>query len=105
METIEVLKTIETILELCIMVCGALFALWIFLRDKRRDTIKQLANQVIAYNCLEQEYLEVLLQNKDAPKKEVKVEMRRRAEKHDKNVNKVYPDMKPSDAKRHLNLI
>jgi len=105
METIEVLKTIETIIELCITVSGVLFALWLFLRDKRRDTIKQLANQVIAYNCLEQEYLEVLLHKKGTPEKDVKVEMRRRAEKHEKNVNKVYPDMKPSEAKRHLNLI
>ena len=101
----EVLSTIETIIELLITVGGALFAFWIFLHDKRRDTIKLLANQVIAYHCLEQEYLEVLSQKKGAPEKDVKVEMRKRAENHEKNVNKVYPDMKPSDAKRHLNLI
>lgn len=101
----EVLSTIEIIIELVITVGGALFAFWIFLRDKRRDTIKLLANQVIAYNCLEQEYLEVLSQKKGAPEKDIKVEMRKRAEKHEKNVNKVYPNMKPSDAKRHLNLI
>ena len=101
----EVLSTIETIIELVITVGGVLFAFWIFLHDKRRDTIKLLVNQVIAYNCLEQEYLEVLSQKKEVPKKDVQVEMRKRAEKHDKNVNKVYPDMSPSDAKRRLNLI
>ena len=98
----ETLKTIETILELIITVSGAVFALWVFLHDKRRDTIKLLVNQVIAYNCLEQEYLDVLSNKKEAPKQGIQVEMRRRAEKHEKNVNQVYPDMTPSAAKNHI---
>ena len=101
----EISNAIVTIIELFFTVGGSLFAFWIFLHDKRRDTIKLLANQAIAYNCLEQEYLDVLSKKKAIPGKDIKVEMRRRAEKHEKNVNNVYPDMKPSEAKKHLNLI
>ena len=56
----ETLKTIETILGLVFTVSGAVFALWIFLRDKRIDTIRLLAKQIIAYNSLEQELLKEL---------------------------------------------
>ena len=56
----ETLKTIETILELVITVSGAIFCTLDLLRDKRMDTIKLLAKQIIAYNSLEQELLKEL---------------------------------------------
>ena len=98
----EILKTIETIIELCVTVCGCIFALWIFLRDKRRETIIRLVNQVIAYNCLEQEYLDVLSNKKDMPKQNIQVGMRKRAEKNPKNIGSTYPDMTPSTARKIL---
>ena len=72
------------------------------IKAKLDETKKKLANQVIAYYCLEQEYLDVLSQKKAEPKQNIQIEMRKRAEKHDKNTNQVYPDMTPSDAKSYL---
>jgi len=101
----ETLKTIETILETFFTAGGAVLALWIYLHDKRRETIKNLAEQVIAYNALEQEYLAVLQNQKDTPQQSIQTEMRKRAVENEKNTNMVYPDMTPSKARSYSNLL
>ena len=97
----ETLKTIETILETFFTAGGAVLALWIYLHDKRRETIKNLAEQVIAYNALEQ----VLQNQKDTPQQSIQTEMRKRAMENEKNTNMVYPDMTPSKARSYSNLL
>ena len=71
-------------------------------KAKLDEIKKKLADQVIAFYCLEQEYLAVLSNEKEAPDKNVKVEMRNRAKKHEKNINQVYPDMQPNEVKVYL---
>lgn len=99
----EVLNTIETILGTLFTVGGVVLAFWIFLRDKRRDTIKTLADQVIAYYALEQEYLAVMQNQKEKPTQSIQTEMRKRAMENEKNTNMVYPDMTPSKARSYRN--
>lgn len=101
----EVLNTIETIFGIFFTVGGAVLAFWIFLHDKRRETINILADQVIAYNALEQEYLAVLQNQKELPTQSIQTEMRKRAVENEKNTNMVYPDMTPSKARSYRNLI
>ncbi len=101
----EVLNTIETIFGIFFTVGGAVLALWIYLHDKRRETIKNLADQVIAYNALEQEYLAVLQNQKESPTQSIQTEMRKRAMENEKNTNMVYPDMTPSKARKYRNLL
>ncbi len=77
--TIELLKTIETILALIITVGGVVLTLFIYLRGKRNDTIKKLANQIVAYNCLEQELVNELSALKKVPSQTLKKDMRKKS--------------------------
>lgn len=95
----ENLKLIETILELVITVSGAVFSLWIFLRDKRIDTIRLLAKQVIAYNLLEQELLKELSTKTDKPLQTLQKELRQKVLSE---VDDVSSYMTPSKAKNYL---
>ena len=72
-------------------------------KAKLDEAKTKLAYQVIAYYCLEQEYLSVLSNEKKAPAKNVQEEMRQRAVEHSKNINHIYPQMTPSDARKYLN--
>ena len=98
----ETLKTIETIIELIITVSGAVFALWIFLRDKRRDAIKLLAKQVFAYNSLEQELLKELNAKTGTPVQTLQKDLRQKT--LDK-VDEVTSFMTPSKAKSDISAL
>ena len=98
----ETLKTIETILELVITVSGAIFALWIFLRDKRLDTIKLLAKQIIAYNSLEQELLKELSAKTGKPVQTLQKEFR---QKTLNDLDDVSSYMTPSKAKNYMSIV
>ena len=96
----ETLKTIETILELIITVCGAVFALWIYLHNKRDDTIKVLARQVIAYNCLEHELLKELSEKTKSPEQTLQKDYRQKVLKN--NEVNISSYMTPGKAKSYL---
>ena len=98
----ETLKTIETILGLVFTVSGAVFALCIFLRDKRIDTIRLLAKQIIAYNSLEQELLKELSAKTGKPVQTLQREFRQKALS---NLDDVSSYMTPGKAKNYLSII
>ncbi len=103
----DTLNIIQTILELIITIGGALFALWIYLHDKRRDKIRLLVKEVIAYYCEEDLLLKKLKeeQNNDKSLKSLKDEMRKAAAQHEKNKYNKEPSMNPSDAKKLLDIL
>lgn len=98
----ETLKSFETILELIITISGAVFAFWIFLRDKRIDTIKLLAKQVIAYNSLEQELLKELNKRTGTPIQTLQKDIRQKTLTEHDDVSSY---MTPSKAKSYLSII
>lgn len=98
--TIELLKTIETILALIITVGGVVLTLFIYLRGKRNDTIKKLANQIVAYNCLEQELVNELSALKKVPSQTLKKDMRKKV--LDNNNLSIETFMTPGKAKDYL---
>ena len=98
----ETIKIIVTILELIFTVGGAIFALWLFLRNKRNDTIKLLAKQVLAYNSLEQELLKELTIKENIPLQTLQKDFRKKALN---NVDGVSSFMTPSKARSYLSII
>lgn len=98
----EIVQDITTILGLVITVSGAVFALWIFLRDKRMDTIRLLAKQIIAYNRLEQELLKEISAKTGKPVQTLQKEFRQKALNDQDDISSF---MTPSKAKNYLSIV
>lgn len=101
----EIIQSIQIILELVITIAGAFFAFWIYIRDRRREYIKTLVKQVIAYYCEEQILLEELAKAKNVPKANKDRDIiREQSANHIKNQYKVKPEMTPGEAKKFLDI-
>lgn len=98
--TIELLKTIETILALIITVGGVVFTVLIYQRGKRNDTIKKLASQIVAYNCLEQELVDELSTMKHVAPQTLKIDMRKKVLENNNLTIEAF--MAPGKAKEYL---
>ncbi|MBO4613080.1 MAG: hypothetical protein J5671_07940 [Bacteroidaceae bacterium] len=96
------LKPIAEIFLGVLTIFGTFLTVKIYRFTKRKETFQSLAEQTMAYYCLEQEYLAVMQNRKDAPPKDIQVEMRKRAKEHEKNINHVYPNMQPNKLKEYL---
>lgn len=96
------MKPIAEIILGVFTIWGTCLTIKIHRYTQRKEKIQGLANKLLAFYCLEQEYLDALTKGKGVPQKNVQVEMRKRAEKNAKNINQVYPDMSPSAIKDYL---
>ena len=96
--TIHVFKDI---LELVICVLGVAIPLVILIKEHYSKKKSKLAEQVIAYYCLQEEaiaWIKMLAPNE----KKVKEELRKRAQSHADNVHRTYPSMALREASDYL---
>lgn len=90
--TIEILKAIETILGLCITVFGFVFAFYLYLRDRRDKTLRNLAQQIVAYDIEEEEAVKWISElSKNDKTRNILIELKDRAQKSPENFKKVRP--------------
>lgn len=95
------MNDIKEILELIICVLGVvipLVGLIIAHFDKKR---KKLAEQVIAYYCLQEEAVK-WIQELAPNEKKVKEQLRKRAENHEENNRRIYPTIAVKEAEKYL---
>lgn len=101
--TIEMIKNVTAILELCITVFGFVFALYLYLKDRRDKTMRNWAHQIIAYNIEEAEAVKWISElMKDDRTRNIQTELRNRAQNSPDNVEKTRPTFNESQVNLHL---
>lgn len=95
------MNDIKEILELIICVLGVVIPLVVLIIahfDKKR---MKLAEQVIAYYCLQEEAVK-WIQELAPNEKKVKEQLRKRAENHEENNRRIYPTIAVKEAEKYL---
>lgn len=95
------MNDIKEILELIICVLGVIIPLVVLIIeyfDKKRT---KLAEQVIAYYCLQEEAVK-WIQELAPNEKKVKEQLRKRAENHEENNRRIYPTIAVKEAEKYL---
>lgn len=91
----------KDIMELVISALGVVIPLVILIKEHYAQKRRELAKQVIAYYCLQEEaiaWIKTL-----APKeKKIKEKLRKRAQNHVDNVHRTYPSMALREASEYL---
>lgn len=92
---------IKDILELVICVMGIVIPLVVLIKERSERKRRKLAEQVIAYYCLQEEAIKWIKELSPNEKK-VKEQLRQRAEASDLNILKAYPNMAIKEASDYL---
>ncbi len=92
---------IKDLLELIICVLGVVIPLFFLIKERYDKKRRKLAQQVIAYHCLQEEAVEWIKALAPTEKK-VKEQLRERASKHKDNVAQIYPKMATKEASKYL---
>lgn len=95
------LKDWKDIIELIISILGVVIPLIVLIKEHYGKEKRKLAEQVIAYYCLQEEaiaWIKMLSPNE----KKVKEELRKRAQNHADNVHRTYPCMALREASDYL---
>lgn len=95
------IQDIKSIIELAISVMGVVIPLVMLIKEHYAKKRRELAEQVIAYYCLQEEaiaWIKALAPNE----KKVKEELRKRAQKHADNVHRTYPSMALREVSNYL---
>ncbi len=95
------LKDLKDILELIICVLGVIIPLVFLIKEHYDKKKRRLAEQVIAYYCLQEEAV-AWIRSLDSNAKKVKEDLRNRAQNHKDNVHRTYPNMTLSKASELL---
>lgn len=91
----------KDILELVICVLGVIIPLVMLIKEHYAKKRRKLAEQVIAYYCLQEEaikWIKELCPNE----KNIKGQLRQRAEANELNTLNVYPNMAIKEASKYL---
>lgn len=100
MENIN-MNDIKDILELAICVMGVLIPLCLVIIEHFDKKRTKLAEQVIAYYCLQEEAVKWIKELSPEEKK-VKEQLRKRAQDNEENNRHIYPTMAVKEAEKHL---
>lgn len=95
------IQDIKSIIELSISVMGVVIPLVMLIKEHYAKKRRELAEQVIAYYCLQEEaiaWIKALAPNE----KKVKEKLRKRAQKHADNVHRTYPSMALREVSNYL---
>ncbi len=92
---------IKDLLELIICVLGVVIPLFFLIKEHYGKKKRELAQQVIAYYCLQEEAVK-WIETIASTAKKVKVQLRERASKHEDNVSHIYPKMTIKEASKYL---
>lgn len=91
------------VLELVLSILGIVIPLCVVICEHYSKKRKQLVEQVIAYYCLQEEAIKWIQEfNPNLKEKNVKEELRRRAQVNKKNMRKSYPKMAIKEAEKYL---
>lgn len=91
----------KDILELMICVMGVVIPLVMLIKEHYAKKKHRLAEQVIAYYCLQEEAIK-WIKELNPNEKKVKEQLRQRAEASDLNFLNVYPNMAIKEASDYL---
>ena len=100
MENLTMNDTKE-LLELIICVLGVIIPLCMLIKEHFDKKRTNLARQVIAYYCLQEEAVK-WIQELSPNEKKVKEQLRKRAQNNEANNQRIYPDMAIKEAERYL---
>lgn len=95
------IQDIKDIIELVICVMGVVIPFVMLIKEHYAKKRRELAEQVIAYYCLQEEaiaWIKALAPNE----KKVKEELRKRTQNHADNVHRTYPSMALREASDYL---
>lgn len=95
------MNDIRNIMELTICVLGVVIPLWILIKEHFDKKRTKLAEQVIAYYCLQEEAIKWIKELSPNEKK-VKEQLRKRAQNNEDNNRHIYPDMAIKEAEKYL---
>ena len=95
------IKDIIDFLELLICILGVVIPLVFLIKEHYNKDRRKLAEQVIAYYCLQEEAIKWIKELKPEEKK-VKENLRNRAQQHTDNVHRKYPCMALREASDYL---
>lgn len=92
---------IKELLELIICVLGVVIPLFFLIKEHYGKKKRELAQQVIAYYCLQEEAVK-WIKTLAPTEKKVKEQLRDRASKHEDNTAHIYPKMAIREASKYL---
>ena len=95
------IKDWKEIIELLVCVLGVTIPLVILIKEHYRKERQKLAEQVIAYYCLQEEAIAWIKQLAPNTKK-VKENLRAKAQNHADNIHRTYPCMALREASEYL---
>ena len=95
------MNDIKEILELIICVLGVVIPLVVLIIEHFDKKRTKLAEQVIAYYCLQEEAVK-WIQELAPNEKKVKEQLRKRAENHEENNRRIYPTIAVKEAEKYL---
>lgn len=96
------LDWIECHIGFILTICGMLFAWYIYCKEVKCNKIRKLAEQVVAYYCLEQEAIKEIQSKTNESVKTIKIRLREKALRNENNGLNAYPSMTAKGAKREL---
>jgi hypothetical protein len=101
--TVLYIQAVQAILELCLTISGFILAYYIYKRDKRREALKTLSKEIIAYSAEEEEAVKWICELQDTDKtRSVLIELKNRAEQSKSNTYNVRPTYKETSVADYL---
>lgn len=98
----ENIGLIITFLSFAITLTAFLFALWLYLRDKRNKIINNLAKQVMGYYSEEQEAMTEIARLTNKSCATIQKQLRTQAMSNGNNSYNVYPKMTAKETEKYL---
>ena len=98
----DYLEPISKVLLGALSIFGTYLTVKIYKYAKRAETNQKLAQQIIAYNCLEQELVEALSKETGESPQTIKIKMRQKVLHNTDSETDIDMFMKPSTAKNYL---
>lgn len=96
--TITIIQAVQSIFELLLTIAGFIIAYYIYKRDKRKEALKTLSKEIIAYSAEEAEAVKWISELQKSDKtRSILIELKNRAEQSDLNTFNIRPTYKETN--------
>ncbi len=99
---IQILDFTESHIGIILTICGLLFAWHTYQKERKAKIVIQLAKQVIAYYCVEQEAIKMISELTNESEQTIQRQLRKKALDNENNLETVRPVMSATGARKFL---